>query len=57
MAFGAAVYRWGKNFDWAALAFAWLMVCAIGMAIYFLPIARLFDIVAANYEQPSKLAK
>ena len=37
------MHRWGKSFDWAGLGFAWLMACAIGMAIYFLPIARLFD--------------
>ncbi len=34
---------WGQGFDWAALAVAWLMAVAIGMAIYFFPIARLLD--------------
>ena len=33
----------GTSFDWAALAVAWLMTFAIGIAIYFLPIARLLD--------------
>jgi hypothetical protein len=37
------MYGWGQSFDWAALAFAWLVACAIGLAIYFLPIARLLD--------------
>jgi hypothetical protein len=40
---GHLVYRWGQSFDWAALAFAWLTALAIGLAIYFLPIARLLD--------------
>ena len=42
-AFGALMHGWGQSFDWAALAFAWLVACAIGLAIYFLPVARLLD--------------
>ena len=37
------MHEWGQSFDWAALAFAWLVACAIGLAIYFLPVARLLD--------------
>jgi hypothetical protein len=42
-AFGALMYGWGKGLDWAALAVAWLLTFVIGLAIYFLPIARLLD--------------
>ena len=30
---------WGQTFNWAAVAVAWSMAVAIGIAIYFLPIA------------------
>ena len=33
----------GSGFDWATLVFAWLTALAIGLAIYFLPIARLLN--------------
>ena len=42
-AFGAVMYGWGQALKWAALAVAWLLTFAIGIAIYFLPIARLLD--------------
>jgi hypothetical protein len=42
-AFGALMYVWGQGFNRAALAVAWLLTFAIGIAIYFLPIARLLD--------------
>jgi hypothetical protein len=31
---------------WALIALAWVMTAAIGIAIYFLPIARLLDSLA-----------
>jgi hypothetical protein len=34
---------WGQAFSWVTLVFAWLMAFAIGIAIYFFPIARLLD--------------
>jgi len=37
------MYGWGQRFNWAALAVAWLLTFAIGIAFYFLPIARLLD--------------
>jgi hypothetical protein len=40
------VYEWEQRHGWAALAFAWLLTFAIGMAVYFLPIARLLDSLA-----------
>jgi hypothetical protein len=39
----ALMYGWGKGLNWAALAAAWLLTFVIGIAIYFLPIARLLD--------------
>jgi hypothetical protein len=45
-AFGALMYGRGQDFNWATLAIAWLLVFAIGMAIYFLPIARLLGSLA-----------
>ena len=33
----------GQAFSWATLVLAWLMAFAIGIAIYFFPIARLLD--------------
>jgi hypothetical protein len=41
-AFGALMYG-GQGFDWATLAVAWFLTFAIGIAIYFLPIARLLE--------------
>jgi hypothetical protein len=35
------MYAWGQILNWAAVAVAWLITFAIGIAIYFLPIARL----------------
>jgi hypothetical protein len=40
------MYGRGQSSGWAALAVAWLVTFAIGMAIYFLPIARLLDSLA-----------
>jgi len=40
---GALMYGWGQSFNWAALAVAWLLTFAIGIAIYFLPVTRLLD--------------
>jgi hypothetical protein len=37
------MYVWGLVLDWAALAIVWLLMFAIGIAIYFVPIARLLD--------------
>jgi Glucokinase len=34
---------WGQSFDWATLAVAWLVACAIGLAIYFQQTTRLPD--------------
>ena len=42
-AYGALMARWGRVSDWAQLAFVWLMMTAIGVAIYFLPITRLLE--------------
>ena len=42
-AFGALMYGWGQVFSWATLVLAWLMAFAIGIAIYFIPMARLLD--------------
>jgi hypothetical protein len=36
----------GRGLDWAPLAVAWLVTFAIGMTVYFLPIARLLDSLA-----------
>ena len=33
----SGTYVWGGQVDWATLAVAWLVACAIGLAIYFLP--------------------
>jgi hypothetical protein len=35
------MYAWGQILNWAAVAVAWLITFAIGIAIYFLPIAQL----------------
>jgi hypothetical protein len=37
------MHVWGHAFDWAGLAVVWLSTVAIGIAIYFLPIAGLLD--------------
>jgi hypothetical protein len=37
------MYGWGQVFSWATLVLAWLMAFAIGIAIYFIPMARLLD--------------
>jgi hypothetical protein len=37
------MYGWGQALSWATLMFAWLMAFAVGIAIYFIPIARLLD--------------
>jgi len=42
----AQMYEWEQRHGWAALAYAWLLTFAIGMAVYFLPVARLFDSLA-----------
>jgi hypothetical protein len=34
---------WGQSFDWATLAVAWWVACAIGLAIYFQQTTRLPD--------------
>ena len=34
---------WGHVLNWTELAIVWLLTFAIGMAIYFVPIARLLD--------------
>jgi hypothetical protein len=39
---GHFMYVWGHAFNWAELAIVWLLAVAIGIAIHFLPIARLF---------------
>ena len=43
---GALMYGWGQSFSWAALTVAWLLTFAIGIAVYFLPVARLLDSLA-----------
>jgi hypothetical protein len=40
---GTCVWAGGQSANWAALGVAWLIAFAIGIAIYFLPIARLLD--------------
>jgi hypothetical protein len=34
---------WGHVLNWMELAVVWLLTFAIGIAIYFIPIARLLD--------------
>jgi hypothetical protein len=40
---GHFMYVWGHALNWARLAIVWLLTVAIGIAIHFLPIARLLD--------------
>jgi hypothetical protein len=41
---GASLLKWSrKNAGWAQIAVAWLAAVAIGIVIYFFPIARLLD--------------
>jgi hypothetical protein len=43
-AFGAfSMYAWGHALGWAELVIAWILTVAIGIAIHFVPIARLLD--------------
>jgi hypothetical protein len=48
---------WGHAFNWAALAIVWLSTVAIGIAIHFLPVARLLDGKGRPTLMPTSLAK
>jgi hypothetical protein len=40
---GHVMQVWGNVLNWTELAIVWLLTFAIGIAIYFVPIARLLD--------------
>src|ERR1700733_12403383 len=40
---GHFMYVWGHLLNWTELAIVWLFAFAIGIAVYFVPIARLLD--------------
>ena len=40
---GTSMQVWGHVLGWTELAIVWLLTFAIGIAIYFVPIARLLD--------------
>jgi hypothetical protein len=54
---GALMYGWGQSFSWAALAVAWLLTFAIGIAIYFLPVARLLDSLTWSSRADGRLCR